>query len=28
MPEVPDENIDTFFTYGRDYGRRFMHGEV
>jgi hypothetical protein len=24
MPEVPDANIDAFFNYGRDYGRRFL----
>ncbi|MHB0876698.1 MAG: uroporphyrinogen decarboxylase family protein [Anaerolineae bacterium] len=27
MPEVPDENIDAFFRYGREYGRRFMRGD-
>ncbi len=24
MPEVPDENLDAFFFYGREYGRRYL----
>ena len=24
MPEVPDENIDAFYHYGTEYGRRFL----
>lgn len=24
MPEVPDENIDALFFYGKEYGRRFL----
>jgi hypothetical protein len=28
MPEVPDENIDALYIYGRYYGRRYLRGEV
>jgi len=24
MPEVPDENIDTFYRYGREFGRQYL----
>jgi len=24
MPEVPDENIDTFYGYGKEFGRRYL----
>jgi len=27
MPEVPDENIDALYLYGREYGRKFLRGE-
>jgi uroporphyrinogen decarboxylase len=28
MPEVPDENIDAFYQYGREFGRQYLKGEV
>ncbi len=28
MPEVPDDNIDALYLYGRDYGRLFLRGEA
>ena len=27
LPDVPDENIEAFFTYGREFGRRYLRGE-
>mgnify|MGYP005845567789 CR=1 FL=1 len=28
MPEVPDENINALYQYGREYGRRFLRGDI
>ena len=24
MPEVPDENIDAFYQYGKEFGRQYL----
>ena len=28
MPDVPDENTDALFHYGKDFGQRFLRGDV
>lgn len=28
MPEVPDENIDAFYQFGREFGRQYLRGDI
>ncbi|MCJ7738024.1 MAG: uroporphyrinogen decarboxylase family protein, partial [Anaerolineae bacterium] len=28
MPEVPDQNIDAFYQFGREFGRQYLRGNT